>query len=134
MTANESPRWAAMLMPPPPAPPGAAAARPGSAAVALALSGTVGAADVAALCAEVASLLDGSRARVVLCDVGALTVPGLAAVEALARLKLTVARLGHRIQFCRVPRELLELLVLTGLDEVLPAVPGGECSGEVAGR
>jgi hypothetical protein len=97
--------------------------------VALALSGMVGAADAAALCAEVADLLVGTHAGLVVCDVGALTGSGLAAVEALARLKLTLGMLGHRIQFCRVPRELLELLVLTGLDEVLPMAGAGDYSG-----
>ncbi len=128
MTANQVPRWTALLAPPR-TPPGAAAARTGAAAVVLVLSGVVGPADVAPLCAEVVGLLDGSRAQLILCDVGALAGPALAAVEALARLKLTVGRLGHRIRFCRVPREVLELLVLTGLDEVLPASAGAAWSG-----
>jgi anti-anti-sigma regulatory factor len=137
MTANQSPRWAAVLAPGPPPDAGlhpGAVPHPGSPAAVLVLSGTVGPADVAALCAEVARLLDGSRGRVIMCDVAALAGPGLAAVEALARLKLTVDRLGHRIRFCRVPREMLELLVLTGLDEVLPAPDGPARSGGPAGR
>jgi anti-anti-sigma regulatory factor len=138
MTANQSPRWAAVLAPPGTptgtVPHPGTVPPPGSPAVALVLSGTVGPADAAALCAEVAGLLDGSRGRVILCDVAALAGPGLAAVEALARLKLTVGRLGHRIRFCRVPREMLELLVLTGLDEVLPASDGPAGSDRPAGR
>lgn len=132
MTANQSPRWAAVLAQPH-TPPGAGP-HPGSPAVLLVLSGTVGPGDVAALCAEVAGLLDGSRGLAIQCDVAALAGPGLAAVEALARLKLTVARLGHRIRFCRVPREMLELLVLTGLDEVLPAPGSPGSSGGAVDR
>jgi STAS domain-containing protein len=133
MTTNQGPRWAALLTPPC-TPPGAAAALPGAAAVVLILSGMVGPADVASLCAEVADLLDGRSTQLILCDVGALAGPALAAVEALARLKLTVGRLGHRIRFCRVPREVLELLVLTGLDEVVSGPEGAAGSGGGTGR
>jgi ABC-type transporter Mla MlaB component len=126
MAVNQGPRWATLMVPPQPGPvPG----WPGHAATLIALSGTVGAADVAPLCAEVAELLAGSQPRLVVCDVGGLTGTGLAAVAALARLTLTAGRLGHRIQFRRVPRDVLELLVLAGLDEVLPI---GTRAGEAA--
>jgi hypothetical protein len=125
MAVNQGPRRATLMLPPQAGPvPG----WPGHTATLIALSGTVAAADVAALCAEVAELLAGGNARLVVCDVGALSGQGLAAVEALARLKLTVGGLGHRIQFRRVPRDVLELLVLAGLDQVLPI--GGTCPGD----
>ena len=85
----------------------------------LALSGTAGPDGVAALCQQVAELVAGSGTGVVVCDVGGLSGHTIAAVDALARLHLTVTRLGRRIRFRRVPRELQELLALSGLGQVL---------------
>lgn len=106
-------------------PPGAAA-RPGYRTPVLVLSGAIGPGDVVALCQDVAGLLAGCLAGPVDCDVGALTGSGMAAVDTLARLQLTASRLGCRIRFCRVRRELLELLVFCGLDEVLPVEVTGD--------
>jgi hypothetical protein len=51
----------------------------------------------------------------------------LAVVDTLARLALAERRRGVELRFCRAPRELRELLVLTGLDGALLAVePCGE--------
>lgn len=68
---------------------------------------------------------DGQRRRaVVVCDVGCLEDPDLAAVELLARLTLVARRLGCSVRVERPSPELRELLALTGLDEVLLADPG----------
>jgi anti-anti-sigma regulatory factor len=131
MTVNQGPRWAAVTVPPHRLP-GVAAAYP--IVVVLALSGMVAAADVTALCAEVAGLLAGSRARLVVCDVAALDGTGLATVDALAMLTLTVGRLGYQIQFRGVPREVLDLLVLTGLNDVLPMAAGEAQPRQAAGE
>lgn len=128
MTGSEPPRWAARLAPPP-APVDGAGPGPGPRTLRVALSGAIGPADVAALRDAVAGLLAGSRARLVLCDVSGLTEPGLATVDALARIQLTAARLGRRIRFCAVPRELLELMVLAGLEDVLQPAPGSDRPG-----
>jgi ABC-type transporter Mla MlaB component len=100
-------------------PPGTAGPWPCSAVAVVALSGTIGPADVPALCRQVRDLLTGSGPGLVVCDLSGLAGAGLAVVDALARLQLTLRRLGHPVQFWRVPRELLELFVLAGLEQVL---------------
>ncbi|MFG3036923.1 STAS domain-containing protein [Streptomyces sp. NPDC048330] len=71
--------------------------------------------DVARLCAELAAAPPGE----VVCEIGALTHPDLAAVDALARLRLAAGRRGHRIRFHGAGPELRALLLLTGLDGAL---------------
>lgn len=79
------------------------------------LSARPGRDEVAALCAELGTAPPGE----VVCEVGALTHPDLAAVDALARLKLAAGRRGHRIRFHGAGPELRALLLLTGLDGTL---------------
>jgi hypothetical protein len=50
----------------------------------------------------------------------------LAVVDGLARLALAERRSGRKLRLGSVPRELRELLVLTGLDGVLGVEPGRE--------
>jgi hypothetical protein len=50
----------------------------------------------------------------------------LAVVDTLARLALAERRCGRKFRLGNVPRELRELLVLTGLDGVLGVEPGRE--------
>ncbi|MGW8765710.1 STAS domain-containing protein [Streptomyces sp. NPDC055815] len=71
--------------------------------------------DVARLCAELGAAPPGD----VVCEVGALAGADLAAVDALARLKLAASRRGHRIRFHGAGPELRTLLHLTGLAETL---------------
>ncbi|MFF7437758.1 STAS domain-containing protein [Streptomyces sp. NPDC008122] len=71
--------------------------------------------DSARLCAELAVAPPGE----VVCEVGALARADLAAVDALARLKLAAGRRGHRIRFHGAGPELRALLLLTGLGETL---------------
>ncbi|WP_455352867.1 STAS domain-containing protein [Streptomyces sp. SYSU K217416] len=73
-------------------------------------------ADVPRLCERLRELLhDCPGAGVVDCDVGALTSPDLATVDALARLQLTARRMGGRIRLRRPSGRLRALLGLVGL-------------------
>ncbi|MCM1972463.1 STAS domain-containing protein [Streptomyces sp. NPDC002812] len=72
--------------------------------------------DAAHLCARLARLYDGGATAVV-CDAGAVTAPGLAAVEALARLRLTAA--GRPFRVTGAGPALRALLHLVGLVELL---------------
>ena len=91
--------------------------RPGRTAIILTLSGFTQA-DIPALCERVRAGLHGSDADLVICDVGGVDADG-AAVDALARLQLTVQRFGHRVRLRHASPELRELLALTGLCDVL---------------
>ncbi|MGW1805001.1 STAS domain-containing protein [Streptomyces sp. NPDC002078] len=81
----------------------------------LVLPGPVTRDEVAALCARVQMLLAGSGARVVVCDVGGLGPPGLAAVDLLARLELAARRAGGRIRLRDPDPALHALLDVVGL-------------------
>ncbi|MFD9336360.1 STAS domain-containing protein [Streptomyces sp. NPDC060028] len=84
--------------------------------------------DVALLCARLARLYEAGAGAVV-CDAGAVTAPGLAAVEVLARLRL-VAR-GRALRVVGVAPALRALLHLVGLVELLGEVEEGEPAGGV---
>ncbi|KQX59013.1 MULTISPECIES: STAS domain-containing protein [unclassified Streptomyces] len=71
--------------------------------------------EVALLCAELGAAPPGE----VVCETGALARADLAAVDALARLKLAATRRGHRIRFHGAGPELRALLTLAGLDGTL---------------
>jgi hypothetical protein len=62
-------------------------------------------------------------AHVIGCEVGLLTDPDLGTVDELARLQLAAVRRGARIRLLNATAELRGLLVLTGLDDVLPCEP-----------
>ncbi|MFF7368069.1 MULTISPECIES: STAS domain-containing protein [Streptomyces] len=81
----------------------------------LVLPGPVRSDEVPGLCDEVRALLEGSGARVVVCDVGGLGPPGLAAVDLLARLELAARRAGGRIRLRDPDPALPALLHLVGL-------------------
>jgi anti-anti-sigma regulatory factor len=66
------------------------------------------------------------RGKEIVCDVGSLTGPDLGTVDALARLALTLRRLGHELRLRDATSELRELLALTGLLDLLIVEPGGE--------
>ncbi|MFJ9827489.1 STAS domain-containing protein [Streptomyces sp. NPDC101160] len=71
--------------------------------------------DVGRLCA----LLDAAEPAVVVCDVGGLDRAGLAAVDAVARLRLAARRRGHRLEFRGAGPELRGVLDLVGLGDLL---------------
>jgi ABC-type transporter Mla MlaB component len=92
----------------------------------LVLSGPLTPADTAALCERARAELERSGAEVLVCDVAALTLPDAGTIEALARLQLTVRRLGRRMHLRDPTPELAGLLDLFGLAEVLRVEPGGQ--------
>ncbi|WP_117434531.1 STAS domain-containing protein [Streptomyces triticisoli] len=81
----------------------------------LVLAGPVTRDEVAGLCEDVRGLLEGTRAGVVVCDVGGLGPPGLGVVELLARLQLAARRAGGRIRLRDPDPGLGALLDLVGL-------------------
>ncbi|GAA4000858.1 hypothetical protein GCM10022384_54770 [Streptomyces marokkonensis] len=81
----------------------------------LVLPGPVSRGETPRLCDEVRALMGSTRAGVVVCDVGGLGPPGLAAVDLLARLELTARRAGGRIRLRDPDPALHALLDLVGL-------------------
>jgi anti-anti-sigma regulatory factor len=71
-------------------------------------------------------LLAHRRDRALVCDVAAIAEPDLGTVDALARLQLTVRRLGGTVRLRGASARLEELLELAGLREVLRVEPVGE--------
>jgi MFS superfamily sulfate permease-like transporter len=71
-------------------------------------------ADVPSLCERLRGLFVSGAAEVV-CDLGAVTRADLAAVEAVARLRLTARRAGGRVLLRNAGAGLVALLELTGL-------------------
>lgn len=86
------------------------------------ITGRVTPADVPRLCEELRARLSSAGVTQpvteVICDVGGLAPPNLAAISALARLQLTAQRLGCRIRLRNAGPELRALLDLVGLGEV----------------
>jgi ABC-type transporter Mla MlaB component len=103
----------------------------GASTVVFVVDGPVDRADVEALCERVRLLLASSHAELVVCDVGALTEPDAATIDALARLQLTAGRLGSQVRLRHACDELQNLLTLVGLSDV---VPYGSDSGVEPGR
>ncbi|WP_158778919.1 STAS domain-containing protein [Streptomyces cellulosae] len=81
----------------------------------LVLTGPVTRDEVAGLCGDVRTLLEDTRAEVVLCDVAGLGPPGLGTVDLLARLQLAAKRAGGRIRLRDPDPGLHALLDLVGL-------------------
>ncbi|MFE9096202.1 STAS domain-containing protein [Streptomyces sp. NPDC007264] len=83
--------------------------------VVLVLPAFLGRDEVAALGADVRALLESTGAGVVVCDASALGPPGLAAVDALARLQLAAKRAGGCIRLRGPAPALRALLDVVGL-------------------
>ncbi|MGW3975388.1 STAS domain-containing protein [Streptomyces mirabilis] len=81
----------------------------------LVLPGPVTRDQVPGLCDDVRARLAAAGARVVVCDVAGLGPPGLATVDALARMQLTARRAGGRVRLRAPAPSLLLLLDLVGL-------------------
>ena len=86
----------------------------------LVISGRITRTDIPKLCDRVHYFLDDTNASVVICDVSGVAEPDAVAVDALARLQLAARRLGYQIKLRSACHELLDLLVLTGLRDVVP--------------
>ncbi|MFF2352969.1 STAS domain-containing protein [Kitasatospora sp. NPDC058115] len=75
---------------------------------------------------------EASADRPLSCDLGALTAPDLAVVDALARLRLAAARHGVRLVLRNAAGPLRDLLAFSGLGAVLPVEEDG--AGLLPGR
>jgi anti-anti-sigma regulatory factor len=84
------------------------------------LGGRLSRADIVGLCERVATWIGRSEASVVVCDVTAVVDPDAVTIDALARLQLTARRLGRQLRIRHTSTELQELLIFTGLNEVIP--------------
>jgi len=83
------------------------------------IAGRIDRADIPSLCERVRAAVAASTVAVVVCDVGGLTHADCVTVDALARLQLTVGRLGCRLQLRAVSPELRVLVRFVGLGEIL---------------
>jgi ABC-type transporter Mla MlaB component len=88
--------------------------------IVLVFGGPVTREDVPGLCDNVCALLRASDAELILCDVGAVVDPDVAAVEALARLRIATSRLGRRLHVRNASPDFEALLAFMGLGDVLP--------------
>jgi uncharacterized protein len=84
---------------------------------------------IPSLCARVRAVVEGSDADQVVCDVSAVIDPDAVTVDGLARLQLTIRRLGRRIRVRYMCDELHGLLDLMGLADIVP--PGTDLSLDV---
>jgi len=109
LTPEESPTTRAGAGPP-----------PSTRAIVLRFGETMTHAQIAVLCRRLRASLENSEAELAVCDVGALVDPDAVAVEALVRLQLTARRCGRRVCLLHAKKDLLDLLALSGLDEVVP--------------
>jgi ABC-type transporter Mla MlaB component len=89
-------------------------------AIVVVMRGPYGRAEVAALCADVQHRLASTAINLVICDVAALTDADASTIDALARLQLTVRRLGRHLVLDRASSQLAGLLAATGLGGVVP--------------
>ena len=109
--------------------------RPGPGGTVLVMIGPITRDGIPSLCERARRLLGSCYPGPVACDVGALERPDAVTIDALARLQLTARRLGYRVELQRACGELEELLVLTGLGDVMPcAGTGPGSSGVKPGR
>ena len=88
--------------------------------IVLVFGGPVTRGDIPGLCDNVCALLQASDAELILCDVGAVVDPDVAAVEALARLRVATRRLGRRMHVQNASLDFESLLAFMGLGDVLP--------------
>ncbi len=91
--------------------------------VVLTIGDSVARAEIPALCARLRALLESGAAETVVCDVGGLARVDLAAVDALARLRLVAKRHGRRFRARNASAELQALLAFLGLSEAVPLEP-----------
>lgn len=70
---------------------------------------------------------------VLTCDLGALTAPDLAVVDALARLRLAAARHGVAVVLLNAGGPLRELLAFSGLSALLPGAADPPAFAELLG-
>jgi anti-anti-sigma regulatory factor len=104
-------------------------AGPGERSVVIVVESPVARADIPSLCARVRCMLeDGGAARLV-CDVSGLDEVDAVVVDALARVHLTVRRLGGTLELRGADVDLVALLAWMGLDRVLRSGADGDDLG-----
>ena len=89
----------------------------------LVMGGAIVRAELPALCDDARALVHDVADDPVICNVGALTAPDLAAVETLARMALAARRVGKGVELEAADPDLRSLLGLAGLADVLPCRP-----------
>jgi ABC-type transporter Mla MlaB component len=98
----------------------------------LRLSGRIGQGDAGGLCDRVREAVIPQAGGPVRCDCGGIADPDVATVDALARMALAARRRGSRLELREARKDLRELLVLAGLEELAVEVVGQPEQGEVA--
>jgi hypothetical protein len=100
--------------------------RPTAASMVLVIDPAIARPGIPVLCARLTDLPALRRAKVgvVICEVCGVAEPGLVVVEALARLRLAARRLGYDLRVRGPHPRLRQLLVLTGLDGIVPIEDG----------
>ncbi len=97
--------------------------RPREPAIVIAIVGAVDRGETPALCARLRALVASGAAETIVCDVGRLARVDLAAVDALARLRLVARQSGRRFWVRNASAELQGLLAFLGLSEAVPLEP-----------
>jgi ABC-type transporter Mla MlaB component len=82
------------------------------------IRGPIARPDLPGLCDRICALLEGSGARVALCEVCGVDADAVT-VDALARLQLAARRHGCQVRLRRASSELVELIAFMGLSDVL---------------
>lgn len=93
------------------------------------LGTSIGPEDVGGLWRRVEELAPPADSLLIVCDVGALEDPDVAALEALARLQLRARRCGNEVRLRSATPQLRDLLGFTGFERCLPSYekePGSE--------
>lgn len=85
------------------------------------LGTTIAPEDVGGLWRRVQELAPRAHPLLIVCDVGALENPDVAAVDALARLQLRARRCGNEIRLRSATPQLKDLLGFTGFERCLPS-------------
>jgi anti-anti-sigma regulatory factor len=88
-------------------------------AIEIAIAGPRGDADASALLERVLALLEQHGARVVACDLAAVTAPDAGTVDELARLQLVVHAAGAELRLANASPLVWHLIRFCGLHEVL---------------
>jgi ABC-type transporter Mla MlaB component len=87
--------------------------------VVIVVDGPVARADIPGLCARVRCELERGDADRLVCDVSGLDEADAVTVDALARVQLTVRRLGRALELQGADVDLVALVAWMGLDRVL---------------
>lgn len=111
-----------------------APATPPPRAPGIALAGRIGPDEAAALEACVCARVAAGESGPLACDVARIEDPDMGTVDALARMALAARRLGRSVELRRARPDLLELLILAGLEELAVEVGRQPEEWEEAGR